>query len=308
MHLDYLKDTLSPEGYILSITSLANWCNGNLMGATRKRIAEERARANAVIQPGDSTKELPTNINDPERHLDNGLPQPMSAINRGSIFASLRAECFRRAEEKNLQGFDAPRSFEDYIKGQLSSLRTRGISEDEIHNHMIKNLGVTEIDARQMAVNSLRQQIVQLEEEMEDLIAHDSDYDDSIDPDEAEGLLGRSGQQRMRTKLVDAFLYKAKQMLGPIGKFRGQFSDTLSDKRRDYLYDAIKMDDALKQFEKVFQKQIDKELDDKVEIAVLNRENNATLHRVREQMKRDFDIAVAAELHRKEIEAKLKAA
>lgn len=307
MHLDKLKDELTPEGYILAISAIANWCNGNISGCSRQRMAERRKAAESVNQPGDATHEETTNLDEEEQHLDNGLAKRMSPFNRGSIFASIRLDCIHRGEELNLQGqFDPPKNFEDYIKAQLLSLRKNGISENDIRNHMKKNLGITEADARSMALKGLNQRIAQITNEMEDLIALDKDYDSSIDPEEAEQTLGKSGQHRMRVKLIDSFMYRAAQMLTPIGQYNGQFADQLSNKRRDYLDDAVKMEDELKVFEEKFGKQINAELDDRSEITVLNRENKNTLDRFRKQVKEQREIEIAAEMRRIEVREKLQ--
>lgn len=238
-------ETMTEEGKVQAYRNIANWCNGNLLGITRIRMAN-------LKKFGNPDGEKP--------NTEAGHTIQMSPTQRGDLFASIREYCFQIAEGKNWEGFDVPRAFSEYLEGRARGFRSAMPTKDEI-NEMVKNtLGITEDQARDLVMKSNAEQAAQIESDREDLIAMDSDYDTTIEVEEAQDRLPKMVTHRMRVKLFDGLMYECTRLLNTLAKYPN-FQE-LRTKRELLLNDAIEVHKELVEFEKENDIQIKRELKD----------------------------------------------
>lgn len=245
MYLDKLKTDLQPSAYKTALRSINNWCNGSMMTissireANMKRFEQE----------------------DPPTNNDAGHEIVMPLRKQGSLFASMRAECMKRSEEMRLESWEKLQTFAEYVDFRIIAARSRAPSDEEIDQEVEETLGATRESIETAMLASYRSQALRLESQKNNVIAADSDYDDSIDFEQAECSMPVRLQHRMRVKVLDDIMRRCASLLNNAIKFKGQaLEQTLKGEREEMLADALKVEDDMNVFERQHKAELDKEI------------------------------------------------
>lgn len=250
---------LSREGAILSIRSIANWANGNLMTISNIRLKNYAKTGDPDVSTVDDKAGEPSDEHTQnERAAQSGGEQQLTLTQRGDCFASIREACFKVADAMNLQGFDRPRGFGDYLDSRITGLRKSEPTKADIAAEVEASLGITEEEARAFLLSSYKEQATEIEKNKDDLIAEDGTYENDIDFEEAMHTLGAVAQHRVQVKLIGDVIRET-QRIQKIREKYPNFED-LRTKRHLLLWDVVTLDDELKAFEKTHKVALDKEL------------------------------------------------
>lgn len=202
-NLQHLKDDNKIDVVILvsACKSIVNLCNGSLMS-----ISEQR---NRNIDAGREADDFGT---DPARAEELGFATQLKPTQRGDCFASIRREVREFVEGYGWTLYDAPQfDMRDYIESRISGMRRAEPREDQIRAEM-KTSYSTRPEAIRFLIEQNTVQAAKLEHDLEDVVAAETDYDDTIDADEAVGILGIGSEYRIWSKIIDGIMYEASRL------------------------------------------------------------------------------------------------
>ena len=292
-YLEHMKDVLSVEGYIQSLKTVANWCNGNIMAISKQRL---KSMSNDPEHLADKDEEIQR-----ERSHELGFKTGVTLVERGSIFASIRRSCIDAAEDlasgRQMAEFDYPRNFKDYIESRITGFRRQLPTPENIKLEMANTIGITEEEAKNFLIKSYGEQAAMLEAEKDDLIAEDGTYDEGMDIEQAISKLPCMTQHRLRTKVIDGLMYEVDRLQATRTKYPN-FED-LRTKRDLLLRDALMVEDELKVFGKAYDKDITEELGDQFMLTWPTKGHQSRMDLTRKQLKEVAEAKARLEIEMK---------
>lgn len=248
-YLNRLKDDLSKEGYINALKTLANWANGNLMNISRMRLNNIKQHNNPDYVTADTPAgEVSDEFNRQDHTHEVGHVTGLTLTKRGDCFASIRKACMDAAEDIQVQGFDKPRTFAEYIESRITGIRSQVPTKEAIAKTMQDLMGMTEDEVKAHLIKSNEIQAGELENNKAAVIAEDSAYEDDIDFEEAVHSLRTIDNHRMRTKVIDGLLYEVDRLMDTLKKYPNY--EELMTKRHLLLGDAMIAENEMHEFEK----------------------------------------------------------
>lgn len=284
-YLITLKDSVSKESYINALKTLTNWANGNLMNISRIRLNNLKQHGDADYVTADTHAGEAKDEFDRQDHTHEvGHVVGLTLTKRGGCFASIRKACMEAAEDLQVQGFDKPRTFAEYIESRITGIRSQIPTKENIAKAMEELMGMTEDEVKVHLTKSYEIQAGELEDNKAAVIAEDGAYEDDIDFEEAVHSLRTIDNHRMRTKVIDGLLYEVDRLMDTLKKYPNYTE--LMTKRHLLLGDAMLVENEMLQFEKDNAEKIRRETSDtKQEVVQITRGHQMRLDLFRQQQR-----------------------
>lgn len=281
-----LENSLSREGFISGLKSMANYCNSQLMTISRMRLNNIAKHGDAdYVTMDDKAGEAGDEHAQNEMAENTGKAFQLPLTKRGDIFASIRRACIEAIDGMSgLTEFDKPQEFPAYMESRITGLRSRAPTPENIQTMMNVLRGMTEDEVKFHLTQSYALQAGQLEEGKLEIIAEDGSYDDTIDFEEAIGSLRKMDQYRLRIKITDGLLYEVDRLMKSIMRFP-TYTDLIT-KREVLLGDADIAEQELNDFEKANKSQLRTELEEsnqELNSITRDHQNRLTLYRRQKQ-------------------------
>lgn len=251
MHLKILGEILSPDGKIVALRSLANWCNGRLISISsmrnRNRVNTgdpdvfKTTVANAVAEGEDPTTDRTEDAREAqfERDLraEQGLTQLPSLTKQGDLVVTLYRACVEALESLGVtEGkWDYPLTFPAYVENRIKRMGTQLPTPGQILQKS-RVLLCDQQTAKEHLIAANKLRAAELEAEQGNLVASYSDYEPAEETENVSDLFTIVEQHGMYITCLNGLVGEADRILRQT--LVGRYWPDMENKRFVLLGDA----------------------------------------------------------------------